>query len=45
MKISIYAPCARERFETARQYFILHPERIFGKPEGTAQKVVGRVNF
>jgi len=33
MKISIYAPYARERFETARQYSILHPERIVGNPE------------
>jgi hypothetical protein len=30
MKISIYAPYAKERFETARQYSILHPERIVG---------------
>jgi hypothetical protein len=33
MKISIHAPFARERFETARQYSILHPERIVGNPE------------
>jgi hypothetical protein len=33
MKISIYAPYAKERFETARQLSILHPERIGGKPE------------
>jgi hypothetical protein len=29
-KISIYAPYAKERFETARQRSILHPERIVG---------------
>jgi hypothetical protein len=28
LKISVYAPYAKERFETARQYSILHPERI-----------------
>ena len=28
MKISIYAPYAKERFETARQHSILHPERM-----------------
>jgi len=33
MEISIYPPFAKERFETARQYSILHPERIVGKPE------------
>src|SRR3989442_6841032 len=33
MKISIYAPYAKERFETARQHSILHPERIVGTPE------------
>jgi hypothetical protein len=31
MKISMYAPYAKERFETARQHSILHPERIVGK--------------
>jgi hypothetical protein len=36
MKISIYAPYAKERLETARQHSILHPERIVGNP-----KVVG----
>ena len=36
MKISIYAPYTKERFETARQHSILHPERIVGNP-----KVVG----
>jgi hypothetical protein len=30
MTISIYAPYAKERFETARQRAILHPERIVG---------------
>ena len=33
MKISIYAPYAKERFETARQNSILHPERIVGNAE------------
>jgi hypothetical protein len=33
MKIWIYAPDAKERFETARQHSILHPERIVGNPE------------
>jgi hypothetical protein len=33
MKISIYAPYAKKRFETARQHSILHPERIVGNPE------------
>jgi hypothetical protein len=28
MKISIYAPYAKERFETARQPSSLHPERV-----------------
>jgi len=31
MKISIYAPYVKERFETARQHSFLHPERIAGK--------------
>jgi len=30
MKISICAAYAKERFETARQHSILHPERIVG---------------
>jgi hypothetical protein len=33
MKISIYAPYPKERFETARRDSILHPERIVGNPE------------
>jgi hypothetical protein len=33
MKISIYAPYAKERFETAHQHSILHPERIVGNPQ------------
>jgi hypothetical protein len=33
MEISIYAPYAKERFETARPHSILHPERIVGNPE------------
>jgi hypothetical protein len=28
MQISIYAPYAKERFETARQPSILYPERV-----------------
>jgi hypothetical protein len=36
MKISIYAPYAKERFETTVEYSILHPERIIGNP-----KIVG----
>src|SRR5260370_40314666 len=35
MTISIYAPYAKERFETARQHAILHPERIVGNPSLT----------
>jgi len=47
MKISIYAPYAKERFETAHQHSILHPERIFGKNEAAcaadaAREVVER---
>jgi hypothetical protein len=38
MKISIYAPYAKERFETARQHSILHPERIVGNPEVCAEQ-------
>jgi hypothetical protein len=30
MKISIYAPYAKERLETARQHSILHREQITG---------------
>jgi hypothetical protein len=33
MTISIDAPDAKERFETAREDTILHPERIVGNPE------------
>jgi len=33
VKISLYAPYPKERFETARQHLILHPERIVGNPE------------
>jgi hypothetical protein len=33
IKISIYAPTIKERFETGRQHSILHPERIVGNPE------------
>jgi hypothetical protein len=40
MKISIYAPYAKERFETARQHSILHPERIVGNP-GVIPRNVG----
>jgi hypothetical protein len=45
MKISIYTPYAKERFETARQHSILHPEGIVGNPEVTAREPAGRVNF
>jgi hypothetical protein len=34
IKISSYAPYVKERFETAHQHLILHPERIVGNPEG-----------
>jgi hypothetical protein len=33
MKISIYAPYAKERFATARQHSTLRPEQIVGNPE------------
>jgi hypothetical protein len=33
MKFLIYAPYAKERFETAHQHSILHPERVVGNPE------------
>jgi hypothetical protein len=39
MKISIYAPYAKERFATARQHSIFHPERIVGSPEGIPRNV------
>jgi hypothetical protein len=39
MKISIYAPDAKERLETARQNSILHPERIVGNPDVIPRKV------
>jgi hypothetical protein len=32
IKISIYAPSAKERFETVREHSVLHPERIVGQP-------------
>jgi len=41
MKISIYAPYAKERFEAARQHSILHPERIVGNPEVIPRNVGG----
>ena len=40
MKISIYAPYAKERFETARQHSILHPEGLVGNP-GDLQECSG----
>jgi hypothetical protein len=46
MKISIYAPYAKERFETAHQHSlllpdsILHPERIAGNPETGHERVI-----
>jgi hypothetical protein len=36
MKIPIYSSYTKERFETAREHSILHPERIVGNP-----KIVG----
>jgi hypothetical protein len=33
MKISIYAPYAKERYEQRVKNCILHPERIVGNPE------------
>jgi hypothetical protein len=46
MKISIYAPYAEERFETARQQPILHPERIVGNSEQSRNgfEEVGRIS-
>jgi hypothetical protein len=40
MKISIYAPYAKERLETASQRSILHPGRIVGKPEAIQMSIV-----
>jgi len=39
MGISIYAPYAKERFETARRHSILHLERIVGNPEVISRNV------
>ena len=39
MKISIYAPYIKERFETARQHSFLHPEGIVGNPEVISRNV------
>jgi hypothetical protein len=39
LKISIYAPYAEERFETARQHSSLHPEGIVGNPEVISRNV------
>jgi hypothetical protein len=46
MKISNYAPYAEERFETARQHPILHPERIIGNSELSRNgfEEVGRIS-
>ena len=41
MKISIYAPYAKERFETAYQYSILHPERIVGNTDAIETRLYG----
>jgi hypothetical protein len=45
MKISIHAPYAKERFESARQHSILHLERVVRKREviqtGSGQSVPG----
>jgi len=43
MKISIYAAYAKERFETARQHSILHPERMVGNTEAIPSSL--RVSF
>jgi hypothetical protein len=45
MKISIYAPPNKERFETAREHSILHPERIIGNPEVIAKNPALRLNL
>jgi hypothetical protein len=39
LKISIYPPCAEERFETARHPSSLHPEGIVGNPEVISRNV------
>ncbi len=39
MKVSIHAPYAKERLETACQHSILHPEGIVGNPEVIPRKV------
>jgi hypothetical protein len=33
LEVSIYLPYAKERFEKARLYSILHPERIVGNSQ------------
>src|SRR5438876_4284036 len=43
IKISICAPYAKERFETARQHSILHPERMVGNTEAIPSSL--RVSF
>jgi len=45
MKISIYAPYTKERFETAREHSILHPERIVGNLEVIPRNVGGRASI
>src|SRR3989449_10555561 len=45
MKISIYAPYAKERFESARQQSILHPERIVGNPGSDPEECRGRASI
>jgi hypothetical protein len=45
MKISIYAPYAKERFETSRQYSILRPERIVGLNCEQSAKVFSRCSM
>jgi len=39
LEISIYAPYAEERFETARQHSSVHPEGIVGNPEVISRNV------
>jgi len=45
MKTSIYAPYAKERFETARQHSILHLERIVGNPEAIVKFGIQPLGF
>jgi hypothetical protein len=42
MKISIYAPDVKERFETARQHSFWHPERMAGNTAGIGFRASGQ---